>query len=59
MENKANELGRQAFLNGKMNVPALDNELHKMITGLKVGDKMNLKVMKAWINGWIVASLAA
>jgi len=56
--NKAQLLGTSANFDGKPCVPALDKELMKMIEGNKVGDKMNILLMQAFVKGRTLANLA-
>lgn len=53
---KAKLLGTIAHAEGKPCTPVLNNELMKMLSN-DVGDKMNTKLMKAFIKGWTSANL--
>ena len=48
---KANELGKSAFIAGKKCVPACDAELMAGYKGLEIGKGIELS--KSWLNGWM------
>ena len=54
----AESYGIAAFEMGKPAVPALDENLMKMLEGLSVGQSA-ADLMKAWVSGWTQANLAA
>lgn len=58
-EIKAQELGRLAFLNGKISAAAQDKQVMALLAGNKMGDGQTVKILKAWNNGWHTANLSA
>ena len=55
----AKTLGAIAYANGIKCAPCLDASLSSMVAGRLIGDKRTIAEMKAWIDGWTGASLAA
>jgi hypothetical protein len=56
----AEKLGRQAFLEGRPAIPALDAQLRErgeLLKGLKVGE--GVPIMLAWLKGWHKANLSS
>jgi hypothetical protein len=55
---QAREMGRKAFKEGKMAIPARDYDLMEQIKGKKVGSS-SAGMMKEWLAGWTEANLAS
>lgn len=55
----AKTFGAIAFASGIKCAPCLDGNMMDMLKGRMVGDNRSTKEMKAWVSGWIQASLAA
>jgi hypothetical protein len=54
----ARTYGSVAFANGKDRAPACDVECMKLLTGVAVGG-VGSEILRAWVDGWTAASLAA
>jgi hypothetical protein len=54
---QAKEIGRQAYTDGKPCAPACSKEIMEALKGKEVGDKYNMKIMKAFQSGWVAANL--
>lgn len=52
---QAQELGKQAFLDGKSGIPCLDKNLTPLLKGRIVGEGAPL--LKAWSRGWDIANI--
>lgn len=50
-------LGREAYLAGKANIPTADSEVWAAIENLPVGGGA-AQIMKAWVKGWTDANIA-
>jgi hypothetical protein len=46
----AEELGKQAFLDGKKCVPAFDEKLMELLKGNEIGE--GIPALKSWLKGW-------
>jgi len=61
---KAKNLGKLAFDNGIDCVPALNKEIMNIIAGRNIGETpegeaSTMDILKAYINGWMLANMAA
>jgi hypothetical protein len=54
----AAELGKKAFEDGKMAIPALDPNLMQHIRGFNIGEG-GLEVITAWADAWHKANIEA
>lgn len=56
-EDRAEQLGREAFEAGRSNNPFADDEIAAAVQGAQVGEKTYL--LRAFNRGWTAANLAA
>ena len=56
--NAARAFGSIAFAKGAPAIPAADSNLFGLLEGMAVGSG-GVQVMKAWLQGWTQANLAA